>query len=385
VSPSGLAGLWFYVCKYQQYELKSYRGEVEMPVSGVASAKAVSKASILPCEEIIFGRSAAMQPIRQMVGKILATDLPVLIQGENGTGKGLLAQYIHSRSKFASGACIKVNCAAIPGTLLESELFGYEKGAFTDAHGSKPGYVEMADNGTLFLDEISDLDMGLQAKTLQLLQDGHYSRIGDNQERRVNTRVICATNRKLEGEIAAGRFRQVVFYRINVVTLNLPPLRERREDIPGLANYFLEQLNARFEREAPPFPEDVVEAFTHKEWRGNIRELENLVARYAIMGVLDGIAAEPRLKRPTNPTRLSVDGTVSLKHIAKQAVREMESNVILQVLRENKWNRRKAANVLNISYRALIYKIQEAGLAQRHHRKAVPAPVDPAPATGLPD
>ena len=217
-----------------------------------------------------------MQPIRQMVGKILATDLPVLIQGENGTGKGLLAQYIHSRSKFASGACVKVNCAAIPGTLLESELFGYEKGAFTDAHGSKPGYVEMADNGTLFLDEISDLDMGLQAKTLQLLQDGHYSRIGDNQERRVNTRVICATNRKLEDEIAAGRFRQDLFYRINVVTLNLPPLRERREDIPGLANYFLEQLNARFEREAPPFTEDVVEAFTQKEWRGNIRELENL-------------------------------------------------------------------------------------------------------------
>jgi two-component system response regulator AtoC len=255
-----------------------------MPVSGAASAKAVPKASVLPSEEIIFGRSAAMQPIRQMVAKILGTDLPVLIQGENGTGKGLLAQYIHAHSKFASGACVKVNCAAIPGSLLESELFGYEKGAFTDAHTSKPGYVEAAENGTLFLDEISDLDLSLQAKTLQLLQDGQYSRIGDTRERHANTRVICATNRNLQDHIAAGRFRQDLFYRINVVTINLPPLRERREDIPGLANYFLEHLNARFEREAPPFPNDVMEAFTHKNWRGNIRELENLVARYGSTG-----------------------------------------------------------------------------------------------------
>ena len=356
-----------------------------MPVSGAASAKAVPKASVLPSEEIIFGRSAAMQPIRQMIAKILGTDLPVLIQGENGTGKGLLAQYIHAHSKFASGACVKVNCAAIPGSLLESELFGYEKGAFTDAHTSKPGHVEAAENGTLFLDEISDLDLSLQVKTLQLLQDGQYSRIGDTRERHVNTRVICATNRNLQDQIAAGRFRQDLFYRINVVTINLPPLRERREDIPGLANYFLEHLNARFEREAPPFPNDVMEAFTHKNWRGNIRELENLVARYAIMGVLDGVELETSLKRPPNSMKLSVDGTVSLKHIAKQAVREMESNVILQVLRENKWNRRKAANVLNISYRALIYKIQEAGLAQRHHRKSSQAPGKSARVSVLPE
>ncbi len=356
-----------------------------MPVSGAASAKAVPKASVLPSEEIIFGRSAAMQPIRQMIAKILGTDLPVLIQGENGTGKGLLAQYIHAHSKFASGACVKVNCAAIPGSLLESELFGYEKGAFTDAHTSKPGHVEAAENGTLFLDEISDLDLSLQAKTLQLLQDGQYSRIGDTRERHVNTRVICATNRNLQDQIAAGRFRQDLFYRINVVTINLPPLRERREDIPGLANYFLEHSNARYEREAPPFPNDVMQAFTHKNWRGNIRELENLVARYAIMGVLEGVESETSLKRPPNSMKLSLDGTVSLKHIAKQAVREMESNVILQVLRENKWNRRKAANVLNISYRALIYKIQEAGLAQRHHRKNSQAPGKSARASVLPE
>jgi two-component system, NtrC family, response regulator AtoC len=340
-----------------------------MAVSGVANAGSAPKANNVPPDEIIFGRSAAMQAIRHLIGKILAADLPVLIQGENGTGKGLLAQYIHSRSVFASGSFVKVNCAAIPGMLLESELFGHEKGAYTDAHTSKAGYVEMAERGTLFLDEIADLDLSLQAKILQLLQDGQFSRVGDTQERRANIRVICATNRRLEREIASGRFRQDLFYRINVITIHLPPLRERREDVVPLARYFLGQLNARFERNAPPFPQDVLETFAQKEWRGNIRELENLVARYAIMGSLDVLKSETNLKPFSMPTvKRSADGAVSLKHIAKQAIREMESNVILKVLRENKWNRRKAAEVLNISYRALIYKIQEAGLSQRNRK-----------------
>lgn len=358
-----------------------------MAVSGVASAGSAPKANNLPPEEIIFGRSAAMQPIRQLVGKILSADLPVLIQGENGTGKGLLAQYIHSRSIFSSGSFVKVNCAAIPGALLESELFGHEKGAYTDANTSKAGYVEMAESGTLFLDEIADLDLSLQAKILQLLQDGQFSRIGDTQERRANIRVICATNRKLEREIAAGRFRQDLLYRINVITIHLPPLRERREDIVALAQYFLGQLNARFERNAPPFPLDALEAFEHKEWRGNIRELENQVARYAIMGSLDAVKPEVNLKRFSMPgARLSADGPVSLKHIAKQAIREMESNVILKVLRDNQWNRRKAAEVLNISYRALIYKIQEAGLSQRNTRKGNRAAIEPPQGpTSLPE
>lgn len=311
-----------------------------------------------------------MQNIRQLVKKILGTDLPVLIQGENGTGKGLLAEYIHSRSVFQSGSFVKVNCAAIPGALLESELFGHEKGAFTDAYASRPGYVEMADRGTLFLDEIADLDLNLQAKILQLLQDKQFSRIGDNKERHVDTRAICATNRPLSAEIEAGRFRPDLFYRINVITINLPPLRERREDVVPMANYFLMQLNARFDRNAPPFPEEVIEHLASKPWRGNIRELENMIARYAIMGSLDSIVTDSQPKRSALHTamKLSGDGTVSLKHIAKQAVREMESNLILQVLKDNRWNRRKAAQVLNISYRALIYKIQEAGLSQKNGR-----------------
>jgi DNA-binding NtrC family response regulator len=226
-------------------------------------------------------------------------------------------------------------------------LFGYEKGSFTDAHTSKPGYVEMAHRGTLFLDEIADLDLSLQAKVLQLLQDGHFSRIGDKQERHAETRIICATNRDLRAEIEAGRFRLDLFYRINVISINLPSLRDRREDIALLADYFLGQLNARFERDTPPFSRENIESLSDREWRGNIRELENVVARYAI----------------------GADGSIPLKRIAKQAIREMEGNLILNALREHKWNRRKAALALNISYRALIYKIREAGLSPKSSRK----------------
>jgi len=343
-----------------------------------------SGAGGLPPDEIIFGRSGAMISIRQKVQKVLGTDVPILIEGENGTGKGLLAHYIHSRSAMSSGAFVKVNCAAIPGALLESELFGYEKGSFTDAHTSKPGYVEMAHRGTLFLDEIADLDLSLQAKVLQLLQDGHFSRIGDKQERRAETRVICATNRDLRTEIEAGRFRHDLFYRINVISINLPSLRERRQDIALLANYFLGQLNTRFERDAPPFTEEDIDALSSKEWRGNIRELENVVARYAILGSLDTIDQE-RLPRRSSIVSHQVDrdGSIPLKRIAKQAVREMEGNLILTALRENKWNRRKAALALNISYRALIYKIREAGLSPKANRKRPQAELPGDHAAGM--
>jgi two-component system response regulator AtoC len=342
-----------------------------MAVAGQTNGGSAASGNGLPSEEIIFGHSTAMAAIRQKVQKVLAADVPILIQGENGTGKGLLAQYIHSRSNFCSGTFVKVNCAAIPGALLESELFGYEKGAFTDAHTSKPGYVEMAHHGTLFLDEIADLDLSLQAKILQLLQDGQFSRIGDKQERRAETRIICATNRDLQSEIDAGRFRYDLYYRINVISIKLPSLRERCEDVGLLADYFLGQLNARFDRDTPPFPKEIIESLSRRAWRGNIRELENLVARYAILGSLDAVVPEPPARRSSaSANRVMTDGSIPLKRIAKQAVREMEGNLILKALRENKWNRRKAARALNISYRALIYKIQEAGLSQKSTRKA---------------
>src|SRR6266481_1375004 len=356
---------------------------IKMAVSENANGGLAPRAGGLPPEEIIFGRSVAMISIRQKVQKVLATDVPILIQGENGTGKGLLTQYIHSRSALCSGAFVKVNCAAIPGALLESELFGYEKGSFTDAHTSKPGYVEMAHRGTLFLDEIADLDLSLQSKVLQLLQDGHFSRIGDKQERQAETRIICATNRDLQTEIEAGRFRRDLFYRINVISINLPSLRERREDIALLADYFLEQLNKRFERDMPTFSEENIESLSSREWRGNIRELENVVARYAILGSLD--TAEPEAPRRSSaaPFRVALDGTIPLKRIAKQAIREMEGTLILSALRENKWNRRKAALALNISYRALIYKIREAGLSPKGNGKRAQAELPGDHATGI--
>jgi len=341
-----------------------------MSLTGSNENRATSTTFSFPPEEIIFGHSAAMSFIRQKVEKILGTDVPILLQGENGTGKGLLAEYIHTRSTFCSGAFVKVNCAAIPGALLESELFGYEKGAFTGAHASKPGYVERAHRGTLFLDEIADLDLSLQAKVLQFLQDGQFSRIGDKEERRADVRVICATNRNLESEIAAGRFRHDLFYRINVISIKMPSLRERREDVSLLANYFLVQLNARFERNTPLFSQEIIENLSSREWRGNIRELENFVARYTILGSVDELVSEEPARRSNlSPRQIATDGTISLKRIAKQAIRELEGSLILKALRENKWNRRKAAQALHISYRALIYKIREAGLSPKSQQK----------------
>ena len=196
---------------------------------------------VLP-ENILFGQSTAMKEIRHAAGKISQTSLPVLLSGEGGTGKEAVARWLHANSTYKSGEFIKVNCAAIPGALLESELFGYERGAFTGANAAKPGRVESANGGTLFLDEIADLDLQLQSKLLHFLQDGTFSRIGDTSERRVDTRVICASNKDLRVEIEAGRFRQDLYYRIQVFRLELPPLRDRREDIPNLAEYFRAQF-----------------------------------------------------------------------------------------------------------------------------------------------
>ena len=195
----------------------------------------------LPPEEVIFGSSPAMGAIRNKVEKAANANIPVLLQGQSGTGKEILARFIHRRSRWGNGPFVKVNCPAIPGTLLESELFGYERGAFTGAYGTKPGRVELAHRGTLFLDEIAELDPGMQAKLLQLLQDGRFCRIGAQGDKRVEVRVVCATNRQLQREINSGTFRQDLFYRINVVTIQLPPLRERLTDIPRLTKYRSEE------------------------------------------------------------------------------------------------------------------------------------------------
>src|ERR1700739_2234578 len=200
----------------------------------------------MPPDSVVFGSTDSMQALRERLAKIAGANLPVLIHGESGTGKDIIARMIHSSSPWKTGPWVKVNCPAIPGTLLESELFGYEKGAFTGAYGAKPGRVEMAHRGTLFLDEISELDLGLQSKLLQLLQDGQFCRIGAQEDKQVEARVVCATNRKLEQEIENGTFRADLFYRINVVNISLSAVRERAQDITELVDYFLEHHNRKY-------------------------------------------------------------------------------------------------------------------------------------------
>jgi len=326
----------------------------------------------LPPDDVLFGRSSAMAAVRARADKVCHTNIGILLCGDAGTGKETVARWIHTRSAYRAGQFVKVNCAAIPGSLLESELFGYERGAFTGAQGAKPGRVELANGGTLFLDEIADLDINLQSKLLQFLQDGRFSRIGGDEERRVDTRVICATNKEVQQEIDAGRFRADLFYRISVVQLRLPRLHQRREDIPALAEYFRTFYEEQFERESQSLSPETLEYLQNLEWQGNVRELSNGIARYVLIGPDAVIAVE----RPVKPTSIGINtirhstAGVPLKCIAKDAVRELERNMILETLRANQWNRRKAAQELKISYRALIYKIRNAGLAPRSRRGA---------------
>src|SRR5438128_4536436 len=244
----------------------------------------------LPPELVVFGRSAPMLAVQQKLEKVASANVPILIQGESGTGKEIITKLVHHLSPWSAGPFVKVNCPAIPGTLIESELFGYERGAFTGAYGAKPGRVEMASRGTLFLDEIGELDMDLQAKLLQVLQDGQFCRIGSQEDKRLEARVVCATNRSLEQEIAAGTFRQDLFYRINVVSITLPPLRERSGDIPDLAEFFLQVYNEQYGRSVPLLSSQLTQKLQAYHWPGNIRELENLMKRYVILGTPDVFA-----------------------------------------------------------------------------------------------
>jgi two-component system, NtrC family, response regulator AtoC len=332
----------------------------------------------MPPDAVVFGRTEAMQAVRDRLSKLAGANVPVLIQGESGTGKDIIARMIHANSPWRTGPWVKVNCPAIPGTLLESELFGYEKGAFTGAYGTKPGRVEMAHRGTLFLDEISELDLGLQSKLLQLLQDGQFCRIGAQEDKKVEVRVVCATNRKLEQEIESGTFRADLFYRINVVNLHMPALRERASDIPDLVDYFLAHYNRKYNSRAMPISDELMASLRKYHWPGNVRELENLIKRYVILGDEEVISSDlaPRETDFFN-AEIPIDGQISLKKLTRQAVRELERKVILKVLQAHHWNRKQSARALSISYRALLYKIRDAGLpSNRSVRRGTAENVD---------
>ena len=334
--------------------------------SRAATRQVKAEGAGLPSEEILFGISPAMQEVRQKAFKICRTNVPVLLVGEGGTGKEVLARWLHANSSHSSGEFVKVNCAAIPGSLLESELFGHEKGAFTGAHIARPGRVERAHLGTLFLDEIGELDSALQSKLLHFLQDGFFSRLGDRSERTVDTRVICATSRRLEDEIAANRFRADLYYRINVVRLELPKLVQRREDIPKLVEHFRKLHSEQFQKVCEPFGPEMMGYLQNLAWPGNLRELSNCIARYIVIGPESLAQREPARARPATYLPPAATGErVPLKKLTKEAIREMERNAIVEALRANHWNRRKAAQALKISYRAMIYKIRDAGLIVR--------------------
>jgi two-component system response regulator AtoC len=320
----------------------------------------------LPGEAVIFGSTPAMREIRSKIDSILSSDLPVLIQGESGTGKEVVARFLHTRSSRREAQFVKLNCAATPANLLESELFGFEKGSFAGASENRPGLVEIADGGTLFLNEIGDISLELQGKLLRLLRDGSYTRIGGRERQTGRVRVVCATNVHLLDAVETGAFREDLFYRIDVVSLRLSPLRDRKNDIPQLCEYFLQKLSRQFQRSVPRLNPVALHLLKQWDWPGNLRELENWVARAIILGddQVPGAELRRRLEMPDRfvdrQPRLG-----SLKAATHRATSAVTSALILKALQANRWNRRKTAEELNMSYRALLYKLRDVGLPQR--------------------
>jgi len=330
----------------------------------------------LPGEAVIFGCTSAMRDIRNKIDHLGSSDLPVLIVGENGTGKEVVARFLHTQSDRRDAPFVKLNCAAVPANLLESELFGCEKVADCATTERFPGLVEIAEDGTLFLDEIGEVDWTLQSKLLRLLQDGSSSQIVAREEGMGRARVICATNVDLHRAVELGEFRKDLFYRIDVVRLRLSSLRERRNDIPQLCEYFLQKLARQFNRDAPGLNPATLSLLEQWDWPGNLRELENWVARAVIFG--DDAALVDELRGRMLCDKALGGGQRRLGPMNEPFRRPTSTAtaaVILKILRANHWNRRKAAEDLNMSYRSLLLKLHEVGLSQRRreHKKFRPA------------
>jgi two-component system response regulator AtoC len=346
-----------------------------------------------PKHKLLFGNSERMHEVCELIDRVADTDVTVLIRGESGTGKELVARAVYASSLRRDRPFVKVNCAALPTELLESELFGFERGAFTGAIQHKPGKFEFANHGTMFLDEISEMSPPLQAKLLQVLQDGEFARLGGKHDVHVDVRIIAATNRDLERAVADGHFREDLFFRLNVVSIQMPPLRERREEIPILTEYFLKKYSVQYNKPYSTISSDTMDLFMEHDWAGNVRELENLIKRAVVLGteapirkeLSQGIAmAAHRLallkparpvavpavpaEAPAPPTPSAIAaaaadaGNYSLKDISRTAAREAERELIQKMLQQTRWNRKETAEILGISYKALLYKIKENGL-----------------------
>jgi DNA-binding NtrC family response regulator len=328
-------------------------------------------------DEVFFvAASPAMRKLRSQAALVAHVDIPVLMLGESGTGKEVMARLIHKLSPRAHRTFLKVNCAAVPADLLESELFGYEPGAFTGASHAKPGKFELCNKGTILLDEIGEMPPGLQAKLLHVLQDQTFSRLGGRSVIKVDVRVLAATNINIPEALATKRLREDLYYRLNAFTLQVPPLRERKEEIPILLKHFMARLSERYARAPLSYSPELMQAAVDYSWPGNLRELNNFVKRYLVLG--DEKLAINELRPKTDGTGAQFDGTArsngeptgGLKSLARSAKDEAEAEAIHRALEETNWNRKQAAALLKIRYKALLYKIRQYGIAQQksHHR-----------------
>ena len=325
--------------------------------------------------EFIYS-SSKMQKMKELVDQVAETDVSVLIEGESGTGKELVARALHYQSSLRDKPFVKVNCAALPRELLESELFGYERGAFTGAYKAKAGKFELANNGTIFLDEIGEMDLSIQSKLLQVLQEGTFSRLGGKQDVKVNVRIIAATNRDLRKAVGEGIFREDIYYRLNEVNITIPSLCEREEDITYLFEYFLDVYNEKYGKSHQVDKETLYPLLVSYPWPGNVRELKNQVKRLVILGDIDDMMNYLRdgktHRSHEGPSKGNGSGMleidqgepeiIPLKLAAKEASVKAERDMILKALRGTNWNKKRAAHLLQISYKALLYKIKECGI-----------------------
>ncbi|HEY2930650.1 MAG TPA: sigma-54 dependent transcriptional regulator [Acidobacteriota bacterium] len=307
--------------------------------------------------------SPKMKQIHDTVVQIANERIPLLLQGESGVGKEVIARLVHRCSKWSRRPFVKVNCAAVPAELAESELFGYEKGAFTGAYIDRPGKFEFANGGTIFLDEITEFTPATQAKLLQVLQDGKFTRLGSNQEIQVDVRVIAATNQKLDDAIEKGTFREDLYYRLNVVNIEIPPLRERKEDIPLLCDHFLSKFSEQ-NGNLKKIPEVLSKLFHAYQWRGNVRELENSIKRYLVMQDEEALRMELEAKISSQTLDDIIDKgkneeSLDLKEIAKKASAVAEKNMIIKTLAQTNWNKWRAAKELKVSYKTFLTKVVE--------------------------
>ena len=351
---------------FQKAELDAVLSHCLKPQSAAAEIQGQGDEIEELSDDVFFvAASPAMRRIRSQVSQVANVNVPVLMLGESGTGKEVVARLIHKLSPRAHRPMHKVNCAALPSELLESELFGYEAGAFTGANRPKPGQFELCDKGTILLDEIGEMPPGLQAKLLHVLQDQSFSRLGGRTLVRVDVRILAATNIDIQQAIATKKLREDLYYRLNAFTLHLPPLRERREEIPLLLRHFMALYANRYSRTALPVSPALVEACVRYSWPGNLRELENLVKRYLILGdeslVLNELEATAAAVAPAEAPASRFAGATSgdLKSLVRSVKDEAEIEAISRALERTRWNRKEAARLLQISYKALLYKIRQ--------------------------